>query len=234
MARAVPRPLHYLDDLMRKAFTLIELLVVIAIIAILAAILFPVFAKAKASAKASACGSNVRQLGLALEMYRADNDGVYILAAYTEGAAFKLWHDLNDPYVKNKDVWLCPGCDLSPADSNGSRTSHFGYNADYLTNIAQDFSNFDGHTAVNEGAIAFPVETVLFTVAKTSVPGSYCGDEGKFLLAPSTADADCWGRPYPVFAESVTIGWTDTHVSRWRMGRFYQSQTPSDRYFDLE
>jgi prepilin-type N-terminal cleavage/methylation domain-containing protein len=218
----------------RRAFTLIELLVVIAIIAILAAILFPVFAQAKAAAKASACGSNIRQLGVALEMYRSDYDGNYVLAAYVDGAEFKLWHDLNDPYVKNKDIWLCPGCNLSTTDAGGAKTSHFGYNADYLTNVAFDFSNYDGHTAVNEGSVAYPVETVLFTVAKSSVLDSYCGDEGKFLLAPSGPDTDCWGRPLAVHANAVTISWLDTHVSRWSPSKFYSNQSPVDKYFDLD
>jgi prepilin-type N-terminal cleavage/methylation domain-containing protein/prepilin-type processing-associated H-X9-DG protein len=221
---------------MRKhsAFTLIELLVVIAIIAILAAILFPVFAKAKAAAKSTACGSNARQLGVALEMYRGDYDGGYVLAAYVDSTGFKLWHDMTDPYVKNKDVWLCPGCDLKTEDAGGARTSHFGYNADYLTNIAQDFSNFDGHVAVNESAIQFPSETVVFNVSKSSVVNSYCGDEGKFLLAPSSANADCWGRPYPVYADAVNIAWADTHVTRWQPGRFYTNQSPADKFFDLQ
>src|SRR6201996_7784069 len=56
------------------AFTLIELLVVIAIIAILAAILFPVFAQAREKARAIACMSNMKQLGLGVQMYIQDND----------------------------------------------------------------------------------------------------------------------------------------------------------------
>ena len=57
-----------------SGFTLIELLVVVAIIALLAAILFPVSARARESARRTACMSNLRQFGLALQMYVNDYD----------------------------------------------------------------------------------------------------------------------------------------------------------------
>src|ERR1039457_1134118 len=66
-----PRP-SSLDSRLR-AFTLVELLVVIAIIAILSAMLLPVLSKGKLSAQRAACESNLRQLGVATEMYLGDN-----------------------------------------------------------------------------------------------------------------------------------------------------------------
>lgn len=56
----------------RYSFTLVELLVVIAIIVLLTAILLPVFSGARAMARRTVCTSNLRQIGLALNLYRQD------------------------------------------------------------------------------------------------------------------------------------------------------------------
>ena len=105
----------------RRGFTLIELLVVIAIIAILAAILFPVFARARAKAREASCTSNLKQMGLAVQMYANDYDGLLPFAAQypTPGAVptvagsgsnaggASIVDQLN-PYVKNKQLFRCP------------------------------------------------------------------------------------------------------------------------------
>ncbi|MGB8166745.1 MAG: type II secretion system protein [Chthoniobacteraceae bacterium] len=59
-----------------SAFTLIELLVVISIIAVLAALLLPVLGKVQDGANSTKCASNLRQIGVAINSYTTDNDGL--------------------------------------------------------------------------------------------------------------------------------------------------------------
>ena len=112
-------------------FTLIELLVVIAIIAILAAILFPVFAQAREKARQTACLSNVRQMGFAVTMYTQDYDETFPLAATATPQGFLNWHHLTDPYVKNKQVWVCPSANLPTRDGLGNLVCQYGFNTYY-------------------------------------------------------------------------------------------------------
>lgn len=108
----------------RKGFTLIELLVVIAIIAILAAILFPVFAKAREAARATSCKSNLKQIGLAMNMYKQDYDETLPFSVNGQNnfawGSDTYWAYFYLPYTKNQQIWACP----SAKDANCKRSSY--------------------------------------------------------------------------------------------------------------
>ena len=108
-----------------RAFTLVELLTVISLIASLAALLFPVFGQARGKARRSVCLSNVRQIGMAVEMYCEDYDGIYPYAVdpddkydpngwaghpeFAQAIPFlPLLSEALQPYVRSHEVFHCP------------------------------------------------------------------------------------------------------------------------------
>ena len=112
----------------QKGFTLIELLVVIAIIAVLMAILMPALQRVKKQARAILCRNNLKQYGLASNMYLGDWDGNFPYSfewLFKDGGRDHRWHDasknLNQnpdlaggmwTYLKDDDIHLCPDFDI--------------------------------------------------------------------------------------------------------------------------
>jgi len=161
-----------------RGFTLIELLVVVAVIGILAAMLLPVLAQSKSTAHSAQCMSNLRQLGLASELYWDDNHGAcfsYIPAMTNYGViywfgwlgpgpegqrAFDLSLGALYPYLQASDVRLCPSLGYSLAQfklkADGVVFS-YGYNF-YLSAPA-------GKSATNETRLRHPAQTALFADA---------------------------------------------------------------------
>jgi prepilin-type N-terminal cleavage/methylation domain-containing protein len=89
---------------LERGFTLIELLVVIAIIAILAAMLLPALARAKLKAKDTQCLSNLRQLGIAHQMYVNDAG-----REFDKSDTQNLWMAMLMAYQANVDnIRMCP------------------------------------------------------------------------------------------------------------------------------
>ncbi|TAK98476.1 MAG: type II secretion system protein [Verrucomicrobia bacterium] len=133
----------------RHGFTLVELLVVIAVIAILAALLFPTFSRSKANAHRIVCVNNLRQLGLASQMYWDDNGGACFryTSGFTNGGQifwfgwlgpgaeggrpFDATQGALFPYLKGRGVELCPSLNYALAQFKLKATGAaygYGYN----------------------------------------------------------------------------------------------------------
>jgi prepilin-type N-terminal cleavage/methylation domain-containing protein len=177
---------------MRRAFTLIELLVVIAIIAILAAILFPVFAQAKEAAKKTQCGSNMRQIGIGLQLYAGDWDGGLPRSMHNAaGNIERAWIFQLNPYVKSNEIRICP------ADSKGQERLRLNATSYIMNGYLTDDYIEDPVTGrnLNPGgysldALSRPSETITtFVIADRAPAATYndhCHSYSWFNLSTGT------------------------------------------------
>lgn len=110
----------------RGGFTLVELLVVLGVIALLAGLLGPGLSRARQAALGSRCVSNLRQLGVASQLYWDDSGGRAFPERFgREGDGWRYWFGwLQDgaegerrfaaekgalwPYLSGRGVDVCP------------------------------------------------------------------------------------------------------------------------------
>jgi prepilin-type N-terminal cleavage/methylation domain-containing protein/prepilin-type processing-associated H-X9-DG protein len=108
-------------------FTLIELLVVIAIIAILAAMLLPALSSAKSKAQRIQCTSQLKQLGVGLNLFVTDHNDMYPPAGLHFGGGQMAWDSYIHRYIGGiaqdadlaigvVDVEYSPKVERCPAD----------------------------------------------------------------------------------------------------------------------
>ncbi len=236
----------------RTGFTLIELLVVIAIIAILAAIVTPVFARACSKARATSCLSNLKQLTLAIRMYRCDHDGFFPWFCWGQTNCSPVhtasfWPISCYPYITNKGIFVCPsqsdkGCmppgvvgHVSGIWSTGGMT--YGVNELMFTRL------------LNEETLRCPAETLVIADCRCQWIGGYYDQPDRSILwrvIASTRNSPCdmgcqSGAVSPAMAKSAVhnggsnLGFADGHV-KWLPAGRVRTVTGGGplRYYDWE
>ncbi len=211
----------------RRAFTLIELLVVIAIIAILAAIIFPVFSQAEEMARKATCQSNLKQIGLAFEMYTQDYDEGYPNTNDPFLWVGERWRwpimpylaigqrqntGSGDPYAASSGIpaiLLCPSDTISANIYNGTS---YGYSAAFYhaPSIVNQMNIGDLWGAAGVGIprqtqsqadVQYPAQKALVGEWYTNHDPPLTGWWGT-MTGPTTPGADCWwGARNYVFAD---------------------------------
>lgn len=106
----------------RSAFTFIELLVVLGIIAALVVLAFPVFAAIRERARVTQDMNNLRQIGLATQMYLNDNDNALFLPT-------AKWPGLLNPkYISTWKTFLSPFDKNAFVDDSATARVSYGVN----------------------------------------------------------------------------------------------------------
>ena len=214
----------------REGFTLIELLVVIAIIAILAAILFPVFARAREKARTASCQSNLKQIGIAMAMYRNDYDEKPVpnwsglsVDKWGNGPGRIWWQGLLMPYVKNIQIFACPSfsdphfygeTEPYPTPTDSVYRFHAGYGINWYETIASDRGMW---ARISDADVQSVAKKIVVLESSNVVGGPNPGlgsgyDYSTWLTTTLQPGGAWWGQPR--HSDGMNVLYYDGHV-KW-------------------
>ncbi len=145
-------------------FTLVELLVVIAIIAILASLSMAVISRARAKADAVNCLANMRQLGIATQLYIADNR-TYPAGTFKSGP-YRHWTDALQPYLEKEGVKGADGLTKifdCPAKTVPTAKPEMAYTAN--PNVMPDLDQSSARQLASHLLVLRPSEVILLADA---------------------------------------------------------------------
>ncbi len=155
MAKSSPPPVE-------RAFTLIELLVVIAAIGILVAIFVPALNSALERAKATKDLSNLRQIGILMQTYLNDKDGILPVINAAPGIGTTLNPVIYPKYIGSKRVFQSPFDKRAAAETDSAPVSY---------GINQNMYTASPGIAGNMTKVVSPSATILMAPNYNGPPG---------------------------------------------------------------
>jgi prepilin-type processing-associated H-X9-DG protein len=222
---------------------LVELLVVVGIVGVLASLLLPALARSKENSRRVNCLSNLRQMGIAAQLYTEDHDGSYPIAyqeSVRDGVKYSVAWDFATTLTREARVeagllWRGVGvskiqqCPSYRGKSNWGSDPHSGYNynASYIGH--GQFETIPEPARV--GDVRQPAGTVIFG------DGEYGSGANKFMRAPwaSAGDRSFRGRWAGTqgfrHQKKTNAAFCDGHVETMR-GRFVENQDGAERVAD--
>ncbi len=142
-----------------SAFTLIELLAVIGVIAVLAALLFPALSKSVFLSKQCACLSNMRQLGIAFQLFSGDHD--YELPGRVSTKGNDKWPRLLYDYTRTTKVFSAPGIEETQGEDL-TLLANSPNNTSFIMNGYNDLGAYDNPDfKIKLVSITYPSQTLL-------------------------------------------------------------------------
>ncbi|MFC1760777.1 type II secretion system protein [Planctomycetota bacterium] len=163
-----------------RGFTLIELLVVIAVIAVLMGVLLPSLSMARMHAKRVVSTSNLRQIGLGMELYTQDFRGFFPETSHGLTGASTIkersWIFTLKPYVGDvNDVRVCPA-DPFRKDRLEHGTSSYIMNEYIAVDAVDPFGRAQGPSFRNKNRLRRPSDTITTFVGADALSPSLTSD----------------------------------------------------------
>lgn len=144
-----------------RAFTLIEMLVAVAIIIVLLAVALPAFKGVLERAKATKDMSNLRQIGMATQLYLNDNGGV--LFSTTAGSWMSQLYSVNAATPKYLSSW---NAFISPFDRPASPRTSSTNNANSA--VSYGINATAGVVGISADRISKPSVFIVFAPAQAA------------------------------------------------------------------
>jgi prepilin-type processing-associated H-X9-DG protein/prepilin-type N-terminal cleavage/methylation domain-containing protein len=213
-----------------SGFTLVEMLSVIGILAILFAVLLPAVWNARSAAQQVKCASNLRSLGVALELYKMDHEGEMPKSYSSEQGGY--WYaaligsDVNHPmYFDTVKVLSCPGQEGGGKSKVAGTDIGIGYGMSNLSLWYPSISRTDKRPKFFSMVLQNP----------SGWPLLMCAQNGQITeLDDPVATAPSYQRYYDVHNGLANVLMADGHIEVVPSGdkRWRQAELNNRSYYD--